>query len=138
MPKNSPSTNLPQHDQPSQRKIPLPAEYLEHCREMRKDATDAETLLWQLLRDRQLLGFKFRRQHVIEGYIADFYCHKAGLVVEVDGGGHAEEEQSRYDAERTVHLQALGLRVIRFWNDQVLKQTDDVLEAIAAELESYE
>ncbi len=116
----------------------MPAEYLEHCREMRKDATDAETLLWQLLRDRQLLGFKFRRQHVIEGYIADFYCHKAGLVVEVDGGGHAEEEQSRYDAERTVHLQALGLRVIRFWNDQVLKQTDDVLEAIAAELEGWQ
>jgi len=114
----------------------LPAEFLERCRKMRKDATDAETLLWHLLRDRQLLGYKFRRQHVIEGYIADFYCHEAGLVVEVDGGGHTEEEQARYDAERNLHLQALGLRVIRFWNDEVLKDTVDVLQEIAAELET--
>ena len=114
----------------------MPAEFLERCREMRKDATDAETLLWHLLRDRQLLGFKFRRQHVIEGYITDFYCHKARLIIDVDGGGHIGEEQARYDAKRTMHLQTLGLRVIRFWNHEVLKQTDDVLEAIVAELEA--
>ncbi len=138
MTKSSPSNSISQDERDIEVKAPLPAELLARCRKMRKDAPDAETLLWHLLRDRQLLGFKFHRQHVIEGYIADFYCHSARLVVEVDGGGHAEEEQARYDAERTIHLQALGLLVIRFWNDDVLKQTEDVLQEIAAELERHE
>ncbi len=115
-------------------KPPLPPEVLLRCRELRKNATDAENLLWQLLRDRRLLGYKFRRQHPIGGYITDFYCHEAQLVVELDGGGHVEEKQAAYDAQRTRDLVALGLRVIRFWNDDVIKRTEDVLSEIAAEL----
>jgi very-short-patch-repair endonuclease len=112
------------------RKPPLPPELLRRCRELRRTATDAENLLWQLLRNRQLAGAKFRRQHPLRGYILDFYCHDARLTVELDGSGHAEPTQAAYDAERTRILQAEGVRVLRFWNNEVLQRTTDVLEAI--------
>ena len=80
------------------------------------------------------MGVKFRRQHPAEGYIADFYCLEARLVVELDGGGHAEESQERYDAERTVALERAGIRVLRFWNTDVLQNAEGVLEMILAAL----
>jgi very-short-patch-repair endonuclease len=118
------------NDIASRHKPPLPPELLRRCRELRRTATGAETLLWQLLRNRQLAGAKFRRQHPLRGYILDFYCHEARLAIELDGGGHAEPSQAAYDAKRTRVLQTEGVRVLRFWNSDVLQRTESVLEAI--------
>src|SRR5512138_3976098 len=85
---------------------------LERAKEFRKDMTPAEEKLWQRLRANRLEGWHFRRQQVIEPYIVDFYCHQAGLVVEVDGSSHLD--QVEYDRERDVALQERGLRVMRF------------------------
>ncbi|MBA3486686.1 MAG: endonuclease domain-containing protein [Lysobacter sp.] len=89
--------------------------------------TDAERTLWRHLRNRELTGFKFRRQHPVGRYIVDFICLELGLVVELDGGQHAD---SPLDAVRTSTLQQQGYLVLRFWNNEVLIQTDAVLAAI--------
>ena len=101
---------------------------LRFTRELRKNATDAERLLWSRLRRRQLSGFKFRRQHSVGPYICDFACVDARVVVELDGSQHVE--QSGYDARRDGILRSGGFRVLRFWNNDVLSQTDVVLETI--------
>ena len=95
---------------------------------LRKDATDAERRLWLQLRDRRLQGFKFRRQRQIGKFIVDFVCLECKLVLEIDGGQHAEA--TKYDESRTAFLESLGYRVIRFWNNDVLANTDGVLEEI--------
>ena len=107
---------------------PLPPELLQHARELRASQTDAEQLLWGLLRAKRFLGHKFRRQHPVEPYILDFYCDELKLAIELDGGQHAEQVQ--YDERRTQTLEAQGIRVVRFWNNEVLTQTESVLEAI--------
>ena len=99
---------------------------------LRKQRTEAEHRLWQCLRDRRLGGFKFRRQHRVGPYFADFYCAQARLVVEVDGSQHIEA--SDYDTRRTCWLEGEGYRVIRVWNDDALARTDDVLAAILSAL----
>ena len=108
----------------------LPPALLKRARALRRETTDAERLLWSLLRNRQFLGLKFRRQHPLRGYILDFYCHEAQLGVELDGGQHAEPEQAAHDTQRTRDLEELGIRVVRFWNHDVLKEPEAVLEAI--------
>ncbi len=90
--------------------------------------TDAEQLLWRHLRNRQLSGFKFRRQHEIGHYIVDFACAETLLIVELDGGQHAD--QVVYDERRTLQLQAMGYRVLRFWNNDVLLDIESVLTVI--------
>ena len=100
-------------------------------RELRKNQTSAESLLWELLRDRRMLGFKFRRQHQIGRYVVDFYCRKAQLVIECDGGVHDRNEQWQHDQNRDLYLMQLGNRVVRFKNDRVLSNTENVLEEIA-------
>lgn len=95
---------------------------------MRHSATDAESLMWQILPARRFMDLKFRRQHVIKPYIVDFYCHEIGLVVELDGSQHALPEHQIYDAKRTEFLDALGLTVVRYWNHDVLSRMDVVLE----------
>jgi very-short-patch-repair endonuclease len=105
---------------------------VERARTLRKNATDAERRLWRHLRDKQLDGFRFRRQVPIGRYVADFACLSARLVVEVDGGQHAERLD--YDGERTEWLEARGFRVLRFWNNDVLGNTEGVIEQILAEL----
>jgi len=97
------------------------------ARNLRREQTPAESRLWWHLRNRQFHGWKFRRQVPIEGYIADFVCIDAKLIIEVDGGQHAQNTPR--DAERSAHLERLGFVVIRFWNQDVLKNTDDVLDA---------
>ncbi len=92
--------------------------------------TDAESRLWSRLRRRQLEGHRFRRQVPIGGYIADFVCLKSRLVIELDGGQHNEAENETLDSERTARLQKQGFRVLRFWNSDVLMETDSVMEAI--------
>jgi len=96
--------------------------------ELRKSQTPAEQKLWNVLRDRRLCGYKFRRQTPISRFIVDFYCHEARLVVEVDGDVHAG--QVEYDAERTEWLEAYGYRVIRVTNQDVLYRLNDVLEFV--------
>lgn len=98
------------------------------ARALRKSETDAERRLWQLLRNRNLQPFKFRRQHPIGPYIVDFVCLDWKLVIEVDGGQHME--QVRYDSARTSFFEASGYRIVRFWNNDVLTNTDGVLQAI--------
>jgi len=100
---------------------------MQRARELRRNMTDAEQRLWSRLRADQL-GVKFRRQHPVAGYYADFCCVERQLIVELDGGQHAE--QGAYDGQRTHDLEAAGFRVLRFWNDDALLRTDDVLEAI--------
>lgn len=99
-----------------------------NARSLRSNLTDAERRLWSRLRGRQLNGFKFRRQYPVAGYIADFACVESKLIVELDGGQHAE--QAHYDEQRTRRIETNGYRVLRYWNDEVLKRTDDVLEDI--------
>ncbi len=99
---------------------------------MRSDPTRAELRLWRLLRKRQLGGFKFRRQHIIQTFIVDFYCPPARLVVELDGEIHAN--QTEYDSERDQILNALGYKVLRFKNEQIEKNIEVVLKTILAYL----
>ena len=101
---------------------------LEFAKSMRHTATDAENIIWQLLRAKRFMNLKFRRQHVIKPYIVDFYCHEIGLVIELDGSQHGTADAVEYDAERTKFLEALGLTVVRYWNHDVLGRTDVVLE----------
>ena len=100
-------------------------------RELRQTSTDAESLLWDRLRDRQLLGFKFRRQHQIGKYVADFYCHKASLVIECDGGVHSRAQAWHHDQNREIYMSALGLRTLRFTNEEVLNETERILSEIS-------
>jgi adenine-specific DNA-methyltransferase len=96
----------------------------ERARELRRNDTDAEARLWNALRARRLGGWKWKRQVPVGPYFADFLCHEAGLVVELDGGQHSE--QIAYDERRTAHLARCGFRVLRFWNHAVLENSDGV------------
>lgn len=100
----------------------------QRAKQLRTQLTDAELKLWYHLRAHRLLGIKFKRQHPVGHYIVDFIALTHGLVIEIDGGQH--QEQAEKDAGRTAFLNAQGLRVLRFWNDEVLTQTDAVLERI--------
>ena len=101
------------------------------ARQLRKEQTHAEALLWRLLRNRQLLGFKFRRQHQFGDYVADFYCHEAQLVIECDGLVHDGNERWQHDQARDAYLIGHGLRVLRFTNEQVLQDTERIIEEIS-------
>ena len=111
----------------------LPPTLIQRARDLRKTQTDAETLLWSLLRDRQIADAKFRRQHPVDcadvgRFVLDFYCSELKLAVELDGGQHAE--QAAYDEKRSRVLAQHGIRVLRFWNNEVLDQTEAVMEFI--------
>jgi very-short-patch-repair endonuclease len=102
------------------------------ARELRKNLTEAELTLWKHLRLRQFGGYKFRRQQPIGKYIVDFVCLEKRLIIEVDGGQHSE--QVSYDLERSAWLEEQGFRVLRFWDNQVLKETEAVKEVIIGPL----
>ena len=95
---------------------------------LRQSQTDAEDLLWYHLRDRRFMDLKFRRQRPIGKYIADFACIELGLVIELDGGQHTG--QVAYDRQRELDMEALGFRTLRFWDHEVLKETDAVMGRI--------
>jgi len=103
-------------------------EKLQRARELRREMTPAEKMLWQALRGNQLGGLHFRRQQIIAGFIVDFYCHAAGLVIEIEGEIH--QQQQEYDAERDKVLSEMGLRVLHIPNEEVLEDLPQVLEKI--------
>jgi len=104
----------------------------QRARELRKNQTDAEGLLWRHIRNRQLNGYKFRRQFPIGSYIVDFVCLSLKLIIEVDGSQHMSN--INYDNTRTQYLESHGFQVIRFWNNDVLTQHRTVLDALALTL----
>jgi cyclase len=104
------------------------------ARSLRKKLTPAEDLLWQALRNRRIAGFKFRRQHPVGFYIADFYCDKALLIVEVDGDVHDVPEVMENDLERSKFIESTGIKIIRFRNEEVLVNLSDVLDEIERNL----
>ncbi|MGH9441565.1 MAG: endonuclease domain-containing protein, partial [Thermoanaerobaculia bacterium] len=100
------------------------------ARDFRKHSTEAERVLWRELRSRRFRVLKFRRQQRVGPYILDFYCYDRKLAIEVDGGGHANPETRGYDVARAVFLSGAGIRIVRFWNNDVLKSLDSVLAEI--------
>ncbi len=103
-----------------------------HSKHLRQNMTETEKMLWERLRDRQVIGCKFRRQHCIGNYIVDFYCADKKLMVELDGGQHAL--QIGFDRQRTQLLESLGYKVIRFWNNDVLTNPEGMLVRIKEHL----
>jgi very-short-patch-repair endonuclease len=105
------------------------------ARQLRKNQTPAEQLLWSRIRRQQILGVQFYRQKPIAGYIVDFYCFSAKLVMEIDGSQHYEPDAIEYDIQRTKTLESLGLRVMRFNNVQIMNELENVLAVIVVEVE---
>ncbi len=103
---------------------------LDRRRELRKNPTEAEKVLWQRLSNRRLGGIKFVRQSSVGPYILDFYCRSLRLAIELDGNVHKEDEAKIYDAERERYLENLNIKTIRFWNEEVLKDMKGVLERV--------
>ena len=106
-------------------------EMTERARRLRYNPTDVERKLWQRLRRDQLNGLNFRRQHPVGPYVLDFYCPAIRLAIELDGGQHTFDRQRRHDERRTRWLEASGIRLIRFWNNDVTGNLSGVLESIA-------
>lgn len=104
-------------------------------RRLRNGATPAEQHVWQYLRQRRLGGWKFVRQYSIGPYVLDFFCPRANLAIELDGGHHARPDQRLYDAGRSARLALDGVTVLRFWNSEALEQTEAVLDKILLQLE---
>jgi very-short-patch-repair endonuclease len=108
---------------------PVPPDKRSFARSLRRAMTEAEAKLWHELRDRRLMNLKFRRQVPVPPYVADFLCADAMLIVEVDGGQHGG---SAADETRTAFLRSRGFRVLRFWNDEVLREMNSVCDTIIA------
>ena len=106
------------------------------AKNLRQNMSKAETRLWHHLRAGRLNGYKFRRQQPMGNYIVDFVCVTPKLIIEADGGQHAE--QAEYDQARSLYLNDLGFTVLRFWNDEILRQTDEVLAEILRVLQELE
>ena len=113
----------------------VPTHQLKSARRLRSSMSEAEKRLWYHLRAHRFAGASFRRQAPIGRYIVDFVCHHAGLIIELDGGQHGTVKGARHDDQRTAWFASRGYRVLRFWNSDVLQNTEGVLEMIAAELE---
>ena len=105
----------------------------EFAHKNKKNPTEAERYLWEYLRAENI-GARFKRQHIIDKYIVDFVCLDSNLVIEVDGGYHSEPEQMRYDENRTIRLNHLGFKVLRYQNDDIQSDIDSIIEEIQANL----
>ncbi len=110
--------------------LPYNGNLKDRARKMRNNPTDAEKKLWDILRQGELKQYKFLRQKIIGNYIADFYCSQYKLIIEVDGGGHDEVDQIEYDKERTLFFENLGMKVLRFWNNDVLENPKGIYAKI--------
>jgi len=107
----------------------------ERRRDLRNNATEAEQILWQHLKNSKLDGCKFVRQYSIGPYILDFYCPKLRLGIELDGSYHNAQNTVLYDKDRTEYLKTVNIKTIRFWNDAIIKSTNEVLKIIRKHLE---
>ena len=105
-------------------------ELFDLARELRRNETEAEKILWNALRSRRCGGLKFRRQHPVKEFILDFYCHEYLLGIEVDGSVHSTDDAREYDLNRTAELEDLGIYIIRFKNEEVLSNLPEVLNKI--------
>jgi len=105
-------------------------------RELRQNQTETEKLFWTQLRNKKFMDMKFFRQYSVGPYILDFYCPEIKLAVEMDGGQHNLPENREYDTARTEYLQAHGIKVLRFWNNEVMKEIEGVLARLEAEIDS--
>ncbi|HEU5289117.1 MAG TPA: endonuclease domain-containing protein [Cyclobacteriaceae bacterium] len=105
----------------------------ERARLLRLNVTSAEKELWRHIRKKQLDGLRFRRQHPVDQFILDFYCHEALLAIEVDGPIHQQREQKMYDQEREIIIEGFGIKIIRFKNEDVFTSLPDVLNKIKME-----
>jgi len=105
-----------------------------YARELRKNMTNVERLLWSKIRRKQLKGYQFYRQKIIGNYIVDFYCPKKRLIIELDGGQHYGEEGKKKDKKRDAYLKSIGLNILRFSDREVFENLDGVLERIYGEL----
>lgn len=103
---------------------------IEFARKLRQDATDPEALLWACLRGRRMNNRKFRRQHPVEPYVLDFYCADLKLAIELDGGQHNTTEGKQHDKAREAFLRSQGIETLRFTNDEMMRNTDGVLNMI--------
>jgi very-short-patch-repair endonuclease len=103
-------------------------------RRLRKNATDAERKLWSILRNRQMAGLKFLRQYSVGQYILDFYCPEKRVAIEIDGGQHAGIRGHKWDTRRDTYLHDLNIRVIRFWNNDVLQNIEGIGQKIGEEV----
>jgi len=105
-------------------------EIMKRASRLRKDQTSAEKIIWQRLRRRQIGGLRFRRQHPINSFIADFYCHEAKIVIEIDGGIHDDQEQKQKDIARQEIITDFGIKVLRFKNEEIFNDIDSVIKTI--------
>lgn len=103
--------------------------------DMRKNLTEPERVLWKHLRKFRSEGFVFRRQHPIDFFIADFYCHKIKLVIEADGGYHSNDENRKYDDNRSGELERFGIEIIRFRNEEIIENTERVMSLIQLKID---
>ena len=106
----------------------------DYRKELRKNQTEAEVKLWQRLRNKRLEGIKFFRQYSVGYYILDFYCPQLKIGIELDGGQHAQKENRVYDLERSSFFETKGIKIIRFWNNEILNHLELVLEKIVMEI----
>lgn len=109
-------------------------EIFKRARVLRENMTPAENLLWSHLQKGRMMGYRFKSQHPIDKFIVDFYCHRARLVIEIDGEVHQEEDQMEVDQGRTAELEHYGLSVLRFTNKEIVESIDDVLLEIKNKL----
>lgn len=107
-----------------------------YSQNLKKNTTQSENYLWYFLRNRRLKKYKFRRQYVIPPYIVDFVCLKKKIIIELDGGQHNHNKHQTYDEKRTEFLKSAGYQVIRFWNEEIFKNPDEVLGVIFDNLEN--
>jgi very-short-patch-repair endonuclease len=108
----------------------------EKARLLRNNMTEAEKILWDKLKDRKIFKTRFRRQHPVSIFIVDFYCHEFKLAIEIDGGIHLKKEIAEYDEGRTCDLEKFGIKILRFGNDEVLNNSDLVLQKISQTISS--
>jgi len=106
--------------------------------QLREEMTKAELLLWQQLKNKQMLGYKFRRQHSIGAYVVDFYCPKIKLAVEIDGMTHITNEEIEYDRQRQEEIETLGIQFLRFTNEMIFNDLNNVLNEIKGKIEVIE
>ncbi|MFI5203143.1 MAG: endonuclease domain-containing protein [Flavobacteriales bacterium] len=113
-----------------------PTYIFDNAQNLRKDQTSAEKRLWEMLRNRQVKNTKFRRQHPISGFIADFYCHELKLIIELDGNIHDREDVKMNANKRQQQLEALGLTILRVTNDEIFEAPERVIEQIEKLIQS--